>query len=122
MAFQLSLEDKTGCTRANAYARVCFYAFDEDGKQGRIVLNVYNSKADRATGKPAIPGEQVEININAENEQAHMQFNKVLKAIEQHGPKKVAYVIAKKMAQLKDAQDILEDGQTALTDTDVGLV
>ena len=72
-------------------------------------------------GKPAIPGEEVEVNIRAESAEQIAGFNAVIAAMESHGPKKVAYVLAKKLPKLADATDVLEQGQTALTDADVGL-
>jgi hypothetical protein len=101
--------------------KVSFFAFDEASKQGRIVLQTYHSEAAKDDGKPAIPGEEVEVNIRAESAEQIAGFNAVIAAMESHGPKKVAYVLAKKLPKLADATDVLEQGQTALTDADVGL-
>jgi len=121
MGLGLSFTDSTGCSRPAAYAKVTFYAFDENGKQGRIALSVYNSKDDKDAGKSAIPGEMIEVTISTQTEDQSKSFDSVLAAIEEHGPKKVAYVLAKKLDKLTEATDVLEEGQTVVTEADVGL-
>lgn len=121
MALQLSIEDKSGCMRNEAYAKISFFGIDQENVCGTIKLSLYHSKQAKDDGKGPIKGEVIEVPFSIQDGGDRTQFDKIVKAMEDHGPKKVAYVIAKKLDALKAAQDILEDGQEALTDADVGL-
>lgn len=122
MGLQFSLQHQSGALSPTAYAKVSYFAFDDSAKGGRIVLSVYNSKADKEAGKPKIIGQDIEILINDDATENAMKFSKVFPSIEKHGPRKVSYVIAKQMQSLSGAVDVLEDGQLPATLESVELV
>jgi hypothetical protein len=121
MGLQVSKLDKYGVMHDEAYLKVIFFAFDLAQRQARFVLACYHSFLVKQAGKLPIPGEEVEIIITAQTPEQSTQFDLIITAIDSHGPLKVAYVLAKRVPELMTAVDILDEGQVALTEADIGL-
>jgi len=121
MGLKFSVTDKSGRPSPEAYAKASFYSFDDVAKTGRLVLEVYNTKEDKDAGKSSIRDQKIELNFSVNSGVGSKTYEDVANAIEKYGPKKVSYVLAKKLERLAEAEDVLEDGQEAITDVDVEL-